>query len=187
MDVLRSRHFCVAVLLLLAADVAAQAQPPLRPAPSSEYDVKAAFVLNFVRFVDWPARAFATESSPLVICVLEPNPFGNVLDEVVEGEIVAGHPVMVRVTPAPEPLGGCHVVFVPREQAARARSVIGSTTNAPVLTVSEVPMFIEGGGIINLVTTGDRVRFEINAAAAEKKGISISSRLLALAKNVRRQ
>jgi len=187
MDVLRSRHLCAAVLLSLAAGAVLRAQPVPHPAASGEYDVKAAFVLNFVRFVDWPARAFATESSPLVICVLEPNPFGKVLDALVAGEIVAGHPVTVRVTSPSEPLGACHVVFVPREQATKATSVIGSTTNAPVLTVSEVPMFIEGGGIINLVTAGERVRFEINAGAAEKKGITISSRLLALAKNVRKQ
>lgn len=186
MDVLKLLRCCTLVLVCVAVDGVAYAQIERRPDAQGEYDIKAAFVLNFVRYVDWPARAFATPSAPLVICVLDPNPFGKVLEALVAGETVSGRPISSRIASTSGPLGGCHVVFVPREQTSRAASVIVSTTNAPVLTVGEVPRFIEHGGIINLVTTGDRVRFEINADAAEQKGITISSRLLALAQNVRK-
>jgi hypothetical protein len=142
---------------------------------SLEYRVKAAYLFNFVKFVEWPQAA---RSGPLTICVAGRDVLGDVLDRTVEGETVNGRPIVARRILEPTP--DCHVVFVPRGAAAQA--YLRPAQGAPVLTVGETPDFIENGGIVNFVLEGTNVRFEMNPAAADRVGIRISSRLLRLAR-----
>ena len=156
--------------LVLVAAIASLGQ-----AVSLEYRVKAAYLFNFARFVEWPVEA---QNGPLTICVAGRAVFGDVLDETLRGESVNGRAVVARVLLEPEP--GCHVLFVPRGAAATA--YIRAAQGQPVLTVGETPDFIALGGIANFIPEGNNVRFEINAGAADRAGLRISSRLLRLAR-----
>lgn len=139
-----------------------------------EYQVKAAYLYNFMKFVEWPAGS----GGPLTICVAGRNPFGSVLADTVRGELIEGRPIEIKVILEPEP--GCHAVFVPRTAAVTA--YLRAAQGTPTLTVGESPRFIEQGGIINFFLEGSNVRFQINPSAAERARLRISSRLLQLAR-----
>ena len=142
-----------------------------------EYHVKAGFLYNFTKFVEWPEDAFGEEAS-FSLCMAELNPFGSVLQETIAGEAVAGRPVVVRVangSPA-----GCHVLFVPH--AVSPAPYLRQVRALPVLTIGESPVFIQQGGIVNFVQEANKIRFEINAAAAARSKLMISSRVLKLAR-----
>jgi hypothetical protein len=160
-----------ALLLAAAAQSIAAAQDVSR-----EYRVKAAFLYNFVKFVEWPTRAAA---GPITICVAGRNPFGTILDETVRGESVRGRPIEARVILEPD--HGCYVVFI---AAGAAPAYLRAAIGTPTLTVGEAPGFIEQGGLIRFYVDGGTVRFEINREAAERSGIRISARLLQLARIV---
>ena len=142
-----------------------------------EYRVKAAYLFNFARFVEWPATALG--NGPFRICVAGRNPFGTVLEETVRGEEIAGRPIEVRVILEPE--AGCHIAFIARGAATPA--YLRAYHGAAVLTVGEVDGFINEGGIINFVLEGNNVRFEIGNEVAHRSGLRISSRLLRLARH----
>ena len=162
----------LAVLLLVPLLAA-----PLRAQEiSREYQVKAAYLYNFVKLVEWPERA----EGPLVLCVAGRNPFGPVLETTVRGESVNGRPLQARVILEPDP--GCHVVFVPR--GANAPAYLRAARGTPTLTVGESDGFAAQGGVINFYMDGPNVRFEINPAAAEHHTLRISSRLMQLARLV---
>ena len=144
---------------------------------STEYRVKAAFLYNFVKFVEWPPEAAA---GPLEICVAGQNPFGTVLADIVRDENVGGRPIRARVILEPDK--SCDVVFVPRR--ANTSAYLGAARGAPVLTVGETTAFTTQGGLVRFFLDGSNVRFEINRAAAERAGLRISSRLLQLARIV---
>jgi hypothetical protein len=155
---------------VLVAAIASMGQ-----AVSLEYRVKAAYLFNFARFVEWPADA---QAGPLTICVAGRAVFGDVLDETLRGETIDGRGVVAKVLLEPEP--GCHVLFVPR--GATATAYIRAAQGHPVLTVGEAPDFLALGGIANFILEGNNVRFEIDAAAADRAGLRVSSRLLRLAR-----
>ena len=143
--------------------------------PSPEYQVKAVYLFNFAKFIEWPAEA---PPGPITICVASQNPFGDVLEETLRGEMVNGRPLATRVIPGPEP--GCHVVFVP--QGAATTTYLRAVEGSPTLTVGETPDFISQGGIISFILEGGKVRFQIDSKAAERADLRISSHLLRLAR-----
>jgi hypothetical protein len=163
------RTFALATFLCVAAGVVLAQQP------TSEYEIKAAFLYNFVRLVEWPPGAGA---GPVVICVARANPFGSALEETVRGESVAGRAIAVRVIP--QPADDCDVLFIPAQAAAR--DYLRAVDGEPVLTVGESADFIQRGGMVNFVIEEERVRFEINPMAATRANLRISSRLLQLAR-----
>jgi hypothetical protein len=163
----------LAVLLLA---VAAHSRPAAQDV-SKEYRVKAAFLYNFVKFVEWPAR---TEPGPIVICVAGRNPFDSILDDTIRGETVRGRSLTARVILEPDP--ACHVTFVPT--GANAVAYLRAARGTPMLTVGESLDFIQQGGLIRFYLDGGTVRFEINRDGAERAGVRISSRLLQLARLV---
>ena len=157
--------------------------PPARAQdPRVEYAVKAAFLLNFAKFAQWPPAVFADIQSPFEICVLGKDPFGPVLDEVVQGESIDGHSVQVRRVGTPPGAQSCQVLFVSPE-TKDIKTVLGSI-GPGVLVVGEGDRFVRDGGSISLVIENRRVRFDINQAASEGRGVRLSSKLLSLARAV---
>ncbi len=165
------------VLLLVA--VAAHASTP------TEYEVKAAYLYNFGKFVQWPDSAPAVRSGFFTICVLGQDPFGRALYRTVSGEAIGGRSVTVRRIAGPEKAAGCRIVFVSGSLDGDLAEVLRVLGAASVLTVSDMPDFLELGGMIRFVMSGNRVRFEINLAAARRAGLAVSSQLLKLALSVR--
>jgi hypothetical protein len=159
--------------LLLPASLPAQV--------SREYDVKAAFLYNFITFTDWPAEAFSSPDSPYVIGVVGDDPFGRALDEIVNGERIKGRPLVVRRISQVSEARRCHVLFVSSSEARRMVDIIHRLQAEPVLTVSDLPGFATSGGAINF-TTGDRVGLIINPAALRSAKLAVSSKLLRLAR-----
>lgn len=165
-------------LAVFAALPTAQAQTV-----SDEYRLKAAFIYRFPQFVDWPARALDGRRT-IDLCVLAPNPFGSVLNELVDGETLGGRALVVRQVDSPALFDTCQLLFLPGASLAR-RAVLQRVESLPVLTVSDAPRFLEEGGIVQLRLVDNRVRFDINASAANRAGLRLSSQLLRLAVNVR--
>ncbi len=163
--------------LLLAAPGTAWAEV------ASEYDVKAAFLYNFTKFVEWPPSAFPSDSS-MQLCVLGQDPFGKSL-MAFGGEAVAGRRLqLVRAREIQKP-EGCQILFISRSERHRMPEVLRELQDTPVLTVADTDGFLDRGGIINFTLEGSKVRFEINQQAAERAGIKISSKLLRLATHVK--
>lgn len=162
------------VLVLMAAPLRAQAP---------EYDLKAAFLFNFAKFVEWPASAFAGERAPLTVCVYGEDPFGATLDAVVQGERVGERSFLVQRPDSVDDLGECHVLFVSRSEKDRLRDVMAEVEGKPVLTVADTDGFLRAGGVINFILEGSKVRFLIDQEAAGRSGLRISSKLMRLAVN----
>ena len=154
--------------------VASLALPAAQEVPL-EYRIKAAYLYNFVKYVEWPGPV----PDSIVICVAGQNPFGTVLEDMIRNERVRGIPLRSVVIPGP--IDECHVVFTPR--TSRVPVYLKAATGTPTLTVGETDNFIELGGMINFfLVEGKIVRFEINRAAAERVNLRISTRLLQLAR-----
>ena len=148
---------------------------------AEEYQVKAAFLYNFAKFVDWPDDA-AGSSKPLVIAVFGSDPFGPVLDQTVQGRLVRGRPVIVRRPTRIADLLPCHILFVSSAEKNRVNEILQALGGAAVLVVGEMDGFLRLGGTIAFSVEQDKVRFEINAGAARYNGLKIDSKLLVLAK-----
>lgn len=152
-----------------------------------EYQVKAVFLYNFAKFVEWPGNSFTSPSDPICICILGPNPFGDALSEAVRGKVLEGRPVVVRLIADLPPKSNCQILFINSSSRKLFRSMGGALKDGGILTVGDTPGFIDDGGVINFKLEGGRIRFEINVEAAGKARLSISSKLLSLAQNVRKQ
>ena len=151
---------------------------------ADQYRVKAAFVYNFAKFVEWPPQSLRSPSFPFVIGVLGKNPFGNALVELVAGKTLAGREFQVRdVTDAPQ-ASSCQIVFISSSEHKRLKPLLDAIENSGVLTVGETENFAAEGGIINFKIEDGSVRLQINLAAARKQQLRISAKLLSLAEIV---
>jgi hypothetical protein len=169
---------CLMILGLLGTlSTAAQAQS------SNEYQVKAAFLYNFAKFVDWPSDAFGGGNGALVIGVVGDDPFGGALDSAINGKTVNGRALVVRRLKWGQDLRFCHILFISSSERKHLPQIIQSLRGASVLTVGDMGQFNQQGGIINFVLEARQVRFEINSRGADQARLRISSKLLALAKN----
>ncbi len=146
----------------------------------SEYEVKAAFLFNFVQFVKWPAAL----SGPVTIGILGDDPFGGTLEKTIQGEVVNGRKLAVKRAKTAADLKGCQIVFVSNSEHGNLATILPALAAANVLTVGEHEGFVKQGGAIGFTASGEKVRFEINNAAAQRAGLEISSRLLKLASRV---
>lgn len=151
---------------------------------SIEYRVKAAYLLNFTRYVEWPDSAFATAGASLDICVLGRDPFGEDLDQVTTNRTSQGHPIRVRRARDRSELAGCHLVFVSEQEWRRNPEAPAHLTTRGVLTVGDTEEFAREGGVIGFVIREETVRFVVNLDARDRAGLRISSRVLALANNL---
>jgi YfiR/HmsC-like len=150
-------------------------------AQPTEYQIKAAFLFNFARFVQWPPRAMPNATSPMVIGVLGQNPFHEDLARTIQNKTVDDHPIQVKEYGSLAEATNCHILFISTSEKARMPKIINGLKGTSVLTVGEMDQFTESGGMINFVLQGTKIRFQINNDAATSAGLKISSKLLALA------
>jgi hypothetical protein len=178
--------WCLAIALFGIAS--AKAQPA-----ASEYEVKAAFLYNFIKFVEWPPKAYFDRNAPLIIGVLGENPFSspseatNYLDQAVTGKIINERKIVVKYSDRLADLTHCQLLFVGKSERNRIKDILANVSGMTILTVGETDNFCQQGGVINFVMQSEKVRFEINVGAAEKAGLKISSKLLNVAKVVQAQ
>lgn len=177
---LASVHFFLRGMWALALGllIALLPQAPARSAQAGEYEVKAVFLFNFSQFVDWPESAFETPGSPFVIGVLGEDPFGAILDEVVRGETVHGRPMVVRRYRSTKEIEDCHILFIARSERQALGEILADLQNRSILTVGDLDDFAARGGMITLVERTQRIRLQINLAAARRVNLAISSKLL---------
>jgi hypothetical protein len=178
----RAVALCVTLMGLTVAD-GLWSQVSVRndraPDESLEYRVKAAYLLNFTRYVEWPTPP--ASNTRLSICVMGTDPFGRILDATVAGRTVQGRPLEVRRVQSAPGARGCEVVFVSRETWRRDPESLKALADAGSLTVGESEQFARSGGVIGFVIRDETVRFVINTAARDRAGLRISSRMLSLA------
>lgn len=167
----------LALAWLIVSGVAAA-----RDSVTLEYQVKAAFLFNFGKFVNWPAADFTGTNAPLVIGVLGDNPFHDDLNDMIAGKNIEGHPVVFRQFTTPGAVRNCNILFVSESAQKDAPAVLAAIRGANVLTVTEnLPHFGASGFAINFVRAQDNIRFEINSPAVARAGLAISSKLMSLA------
>jgi len=165
---------CLIALAIGSGAVLSQETSP------TEYQVKAAFLYNFAKFVEWPPEAFASETAPIVIGVLGDSPFGTDLEKMIKGKTINGRELRVRLVSMVE-LKQCQMVFICRSEKKRVNEAFSALKGKSTLTISEMERFTESGGMINFVMEGNKVRFEIKGDTARQAGLKISSKLLSLA------
>lgn len=156
-----------------------------QPKPN-EYQVKATYLYNFGRFIRWPETALAGKGDSFSVCVLGQDPFGPVLDSTLAGEALDGKPVVLRRLSKPQDAGDCRILFISTTEEKHLKEILAALDEGGVLTVSDMPSFTRRGGMIQFVLEGDRVRFEINLSSAESARLVLSSELLKVATNVKR-
>jgi hypothetical protein len=186
-DLLARLRRCVAALAGLAVICwSLNAQTP----KATEYQVKAAYLARFVKYVEWPAGSAATPDEPYPICVLGPDPFGLALDAALSGETAGDgkssgtnaprHPLIPRRIASPRDAGNCRVVYISGDDSDIKKALAG-LERISVLTVSDYPDFLKRGGMIQFVLVDGHVRFDVNIQAARRAGLNLSSDLLQVA------
>jgi YfiR/HmsC-like len=151
---------------------------------ADEYQIKAAFLPNFAKFVYWPSASLGPAGAPLVIGIVGDDPFGVALKEAVNGQSVDGHSLEVRHLQWKDSFDGCDILFIASSEVNHVSEILASVAGQAVLTVADFDSFARRGGMIELKTIGHRVRFDINTVAASAAGLRISSKLLSLAARV---
>lgn len=151
--------------------------------PATEYEIKAAFLHHFTRYVEWPASERPAAGEAFVLTVLGEDPFGDVL-EAISREHSADRPWAVRRVARVEDVGHSQILFISRSEADDLPRILQRLQAAPILTVGESAHFTERGGMIRFRREGERIAFDINLASAERAGLRISSQLLKLARIV---
>jgi hypothetical protein len=152
------------------------------PIASGEYDVKAAYLYNFAKFVAWPPEAFPSAEAPFAICIIGQDPFGQALDAVVKGERIQGRPLVVYRLMGWDDAESCQILFVSTSVREDFEQLLGGHTFRRTLTVGEVPQFLAAGGHISFFLEGGNVRFAINAASVARTDLQISSKLMRVAR-----
>ena len=149
---------------------------------SKEYQLKAVLLYNLARFVEWPPEAFSAPDSPIIIGIMGRDPFGDVLDRVVQGEQVRDRKVRVERFPGSRDLRPCHILFIAATEKARTAEITNRLKGQPVLTVSDKSDFLRAGGMVWFYTNeASKVRVRLNLEAAKAEGLSISAKLIRVA------
>ena len=147
----------------------------------NEYQVKAAFLYTFAKFVEWPPQAFHSPSAPIAICILGDDPFGTFLDDAVRGKTVGDRPLAVYRMTDLTGVRDCNILFIAASERRRMSALLSAVASTGVLTVGDTAEFSAQGGVIGLQLDGERIRLKVNLPAAEKAKVRISSRVLSLA------
>jgi hypothetical protein len=171
----------VAILLCLASTALGV---PADQAPTSEYQVKAAFIYNFAKFIEWPRDSLRADEGAFVITVLGEDPFGAILDDSLRGKTINNQKIMIRRVARAEDIGDSQILFISDSERENLPKILKQLATAAILTVGEMDHFAERGGIIRFETDKRRIRLEINVVVAERARLKISSELLKLARIV---
>ncbi len=168
-------------LALLFLNLPAYAQAP---APLTETQIKAGFLFNFTKFVEWPPDAFADATSPIVLGIVGEDPFGDLLTRAVAGKTVNGRAVLVRHFVADQNLQGCNILFISASEEKHLPRILDGLRGSSVLSVGETDEFARLGGVINFFIEGNRVRLQINLEAATRARLKVSAKVIAVARLV---
>jgi len=153
---------------------------------AAEYAVKATYLYNFSRFVQWPADTSAAKGESFPICIYGEDPFGTVLDTILSGESIKGRPVVLKRVLKLQDALECRVLYISSSEDSRLKEILAGLDKTGVLTVSDIPQFSQRGGIIQFVIVANKVRFEVNLSSAQDAGLTLSSDLLKVAVAVRK-
>ena len=176
MEFLRRAQGIVVILLLPFLGT-------LRAAPPSpnEYSLKAVFLYNFCRFIDWPPAAFTSPNEPFVIGIVGPDPFGTLLDEAIAGENYHGRPIRIAHFRNAREIRQCQLLFVSHAVGGQLNAILAAVAGRNILTVGEDDLFLDHGGMIALTAEQNRIRLRINPTALRGTKLSVSSKLLQVA------
>jgi hypothetical protein len=150
---------------------------------ATETEIKAAYLYNFTKFIEWPAAAASSE--PFRLCVVNDDRLKRAIDQTIEGESANGRELRSVTPRTPAEAAACQVLFIGRSEPDRGAKFMAATSNLPVLTVSDSPESASQGVDVAFVLEGNRLRFDVNLTDAERRGLKISSKLLRVARNVR--
>lgn len=170
--------------LLATCGVFAASSDAQRSRPE-EYQVKAVYLFNFGKFIEWPA--VPSKDQPFTICVLGLDPFGAILDATIAGETIDNRKLVARRIAGAQDTADCRILYISSSEAARVKEIVAAARKGAVLTVSDLPGFTGNGGMIQFVLRENKVRFEVNLTAAEKAGLTLSSQLLKVATDIRKE
>jgi hypothetical protein len=176
----RRSIFVVSLILALIPTSTALSRQA-RAQEANESHVKAAFLYNFVKFVEWPAEAFGDNGASLIVGVVGDDPSCTAIEQTVNGKTANGRRLAIRRFPNATSLTYCHLLFIGYSQKNNLEQILAAA-GPGVLTIGETDRFTRAGGIINFAIVDSKVRFEINQAAAEKAGLKISAKLLGLSR-----
>jgi hypothetical protein len=153
---------------------------------ANEFQVKAAYLYNFGRFVQWPDESGADRNESFEICVLGMDPFGQALDATLAGGTIGGKSVAAKRITKPQDVDSCRILFISSSEESHLKEDLAALDKTRVLTVSDIPRFSERGGMIGFILDGNRVRFDVNLDSAQGAGLTLSSELLKVATSVRK-
>jgi hypothetical protein len=163
---------------LVCAVAAAQSGEP------NEYEVKAAFLFNFTKFVEWPDASFSDPHAPILLGIIGDDPFGESLTSIIAGQKVDGRTIVIQKHRYGDDLRHCHILFVSASERSHVAPILASVQTAGVMTVSDIDGFAEAGGLMQFVIEENRVRFVVNLDVAKQSKLRVSAKLLALARVV---
>jgi len=159
---------------------------PAQQTKAPESAIKATYLYNFSRFVQWPEDAAAAKGNSFSICVLGEDPLGAALDSILSGESIGGKPVLTRRVTKSQDALDCRVLYISSSEEGRLKEILAGLDKSRVLTVSDIPQFSQRGGMIQFVLVGNKLRFEVNLTNAQTAGLTLSSDLLKVAVAVRK-
>lgn len=179
---MRGIRYIALTLTVLAAIMSASVAHAERTA--GEYNVKAAFLFNFVKFVQWPGASNVAQLSSINICILGENPFGAAAKLIEQGSTPKLKLNLQTLPSGSNNVQQCHILFISDSESSRLSKLIEASKSKPILTVGESPEFAQGGGMIQFVIADEKVKFIVNLGAAETAGLHVDSRLLEIAREV---
>ena len=174
------------LLLALVAGGLSSSMGAAQSDQPSEYEVKAAFLFNFTKFVEWPEDSFSDPHAPIVIGIIGEDPFGGSLPGIIAGQRVQGRPIAIMNYHRGDDLRRCHILFVSDSERLYTAQILTGLQDASVLTVSDINGFAAAGGMMQFVKQGNRIHFVVNLNAAMQTRLRVSAKLLALAQVVNR-
>ncbi len=169
---------------LLAAIAGALAPGVVTAQETIEADIKATFLYNFTRFIEWPGLP-TPGSAPFRICVIADATMEQAIKRTVEGEVVQGRPLVMTQPQTPQDAAGCQILFVGRSERHRASALLAAVRDLPVLSVGDSPEFLDQGGTIQFLLVENRVRFDVSLQSAHRANLKFSANLLRVARTVK--
>ena len=171
-----------AICILASAIVASGAAPePAQSQAKSEYALKAVFLYNFCRFIEWPKSEFASPNDPIIIAVIGDDPFGHLLEEAIHGETVRGRSIKIQRYRNSDSIGHCHLLFISQSESRRMDTILAAVSGKSVVTVGETDAFLDQGGMIALTAERNRIGLHINPSLLRAANLDVSSKLLRVA------